>query len=243
MSIYLPRLTLPLCLALCAAAAAASPTAAWAASPTGDQPEVSARAFAALPAGAAVSVEPRDDTDANLRLRDLMAARLRAQGHPVLASAPYRLRFSTETLTVVGPGEGAAASDNLIASDRQTFAATNLNYSEADRFFNPGNDRAKQGDIQVGYQLRASLDARDGGKVLWSGQASGSVGDRDEKRLAAEFAETLADLVGRDFDTHAAAAPEPAPARVLAMPTDQPATTVGALRLPWPVLPELAERR
>jgi len=241
MSIYLPRLTIPLCLALCAATAA--PTAVRADSPTGDQPEVSARAFAALPAGAAVSVEPRDDTDANLHLRDLMAARLRAQGHPVLASAPYRLRFSTETLTVVGPGEGAAASDNLIASDRQTYAATNLNYSEADRFFNPSNDRAARGDIQVGYQLRASLDARDSGQVLWSGQASGPVGDRDEKRLAVEFAETLADLVGRNFDTHAAPAPEAAPARVLAMPTDQPATTVGGLRLPWPVLPELAARR
>jgi len=235
MSSYLPRLTIPMCLALCAA------TAAWADSPTGDQAQVSARAFAALPPGAAISVEPRDDSDANLHLRDLMAARLRAQGHPVVADAPLRLRFSTETLTVVGPGAGNATSDSLVASDRQPYAATNLNYSEADRFFNPGNDRAEQGSIQVGYQLRAILDTRDGGRVLWTGQASGPLADRSEQLLAAEFATTLADAVGSNLDTHVAAQPEPALARVLAIP-EQP-SLAGGLRLPWPVLPELAERR
>jgi hypothetical protein len=235
MSSYLPRLTIPMCLALCAA------TAAWADSPTGDQAQVSARTFAALPPGAAISVEPRDDTDANLRLRDLMAARLQAQGHPVVADAPLRLRFSTETLTVVGPGVGKATSDGLVASDVQPYAATNLNYSEADRYFNPDNDRAAQGSIQIGYQLRATLDTRDGGKVLWTGQASGPLTDRNEQRLAAGFAATLADAVGTSLDTRVAAPAEPALAQVLAVPA-QP-TLAGGLRLPWPVLPELAERR
>src|SRR5277367_2278708 len=118
MSSSLPRFTVPILVALCAA------TAARAQSPADERPQVSARAFTALPAGAALSVEPRDDTDANLHLRDLMAARLAAQGHPVTADAALRLRFSTETVTIVGPRTGGAASDDVVASDRLPYTAT-----------------------------------------------------------------------------------------------------------------------
>ena len=62
------------------------------------RPVLSTRSFAGIVPGAAIAIEPRDDTDANLHLRDLMAAKLTAQQHPVRADAPLRLRFSTVTL-------------------------------------------------------------------------------------------------------------------------------------------------
>jgi len=217
---------------------------AWAGSPGDERPEISASALVPLPPGVAISIEPRDDTDANLRLRDLMAARLQAQHHPVVANAPLRLRFSTETVSSVGPRAGAAASDNLVASDRLPYAATNLNYSEADRFFGPANDRAARGAVQVSYQLRATLETSDGAHVLWTGQASSPLteraGDRSEQQLAGALAEALADAVGSSFDTRVASQPAPPPPPDAAPAA--PSTSLGALRLPWS-LPELAQRR
>jgi hypothetical protein len=85
---------------------------------------------------------------------------------------------------------------------------------------------------------------RDGGRVLWSGEASGALSDRNEARLAATLAEALADTLGRTIETPVVVedrAPRPSP------------TSLGALRLPYTpsmpaatplaALPEPAERR
>jgi hypothetical protein len=222
----------------------------WADAPGDGRPRLSTNALAALPAGVPVAVEPRDDTDANLRLRDVIAARLRDQHHPVVADALYRLRFSTETISDVGPGPGAAASDAVAAHDVQPYAENNLNYSEADRFFNPNNDRASRGDIRMSFQVRASLERRDTGEVIWIGQTNAPLAERDERRLATELADTLADAIGRTVDTASGkneAAPASATTPAIAAATAaHPVPAYGALRLPWsPVssLPELAERR
>jgi hypothetical protein len=205
-----------------------------------DGPILSTRAFSAFPPGTALAVEPRDDTDANLHLRDLMAARLTAQQHPVVGEAKLRLRFSTETLSSAGPAPGGATSDAVMATDRQPYAATNLNYSEVDRFFSPRTDRAARAAIQNTLQLRATLETRSG-QVVWSGEVHAALGERNEQRLGADLAEALADTVGRTVDSRTAAVSTPAPAPV---PPQQALTTsFGALRLPGLSLPELAERR
>ena len=214
--------------------------AAWAAAPGDDRPLVTAQAFASLGAGAAVAVEPRDDSDANLHLRDLMAARLTAHNHPAAAGAALRLRFSTETVSNAGPRAGAATGEALVASDRQSYAPSNLNYSEADRIFAAPDERGG-GAPQSSYVLRASLETRDG-HVLWRGQARGALSDRNEARLAATLAEALADRVGETVDSAADSAAKTAAAP--ATPTPAPASTsLGGLRLPLLALPELAERR
>jgi hypothetical protein len=216
-------------------------SAAGAADPAA--PIVTARAFAPLAPGASVSVEPRDDSDTNLQLRDLMAARLEGQLHPVVPGAALRLRFSTETVSSVGPKAGAATGEALVARDRRSFSPTNLGYSEADRFLGGPVERGT-GPVQTAYKLRATLETRDGAKVLWSGEASGPLSDRNEARLAATLAEALADTLGRTVETQVAIDDRaPAPQ----------ATSLGALRLPYTpsnpaatplaALPELAERR
>jgi hypothetical protein len=234
MSKSLSRFTFPVLLALCATPAVAA-----------DQPVVGASAFAPISPTAALTIEPRDDTDANLHLRDLMAARLRDHRHPVRADAVLRLRFSVDTISDVGPSQGGAASDSVVASDRQPFAATNLSYSEADRFFNPGTDRAERGGVRVSYQLRATLDRRDTGQTVWTGQATIPAGDRNEAQLTAQLAETVADTVGQSLDRSGAAkvAAESTPPSPMVAAVRAPQPAGGALRLPWPSLPELAERR
>jgi hypothetical protein len=214
------------------------------------EPTLSARAFAPLPAGASVSVEPRDDSDANLQLRDLIAQRLEAKLHPALPGAGLRLRFSTETVSSVGPKSGEATGEAVVASDRKSFTPTNLGYSEADRFLG-GPAPRETGPVQTTYRLRATLETRAGGKVLWSGEASGALSERNEARLATAMAEALADTVGRTIDTRIASLDD-APRLSL----ERSPTSLGGLRLPYApattatspattplaALPELAER-
>src|SRR5258708_38429090 len=192
MSSRVSRLTIAAILILSAGAARAEGP--------GDDPTVIARAFASLPAGVAVAIEPRDDNDLNLHLRDVMATRLAAHNHPVVAGAALRVRFSSEAMSNVSPRAGAATGEALVARDRKPFSATNLDYSEADRFFGGPSERAL-GAIQNSYQVRATLEARDGGRVLWRGQATGALNDRNEQRLAAALAEALADTVGQTADS------------------------------------------
>jgi hypothetical protein len=215
--------------------------AAWAGVPGDPRPLVTGQAFAPLAAGATVAVEPRDDSDANLHLRDLMAARLTAHHHPAAAGAALRLRFSAEASSDVGPRPGAASGDLRIASDRQSYTPSNLGYSEADRIFSAPIERDRgRGAIENRYVVRASLETRDG-HVLWRGQAIGALSDRNEARLAAALAEALADRVGETFDSSAPAATATA-APSLPPPAPAP-TALGGPRLPLLSLPELAERR
>jgi hypothetical protein len=225
----LTRLSFVIFAGLCAAVPAGADT-------PGDQSVVTAQAYALFPAGAPLTVEPRDDSDANLHLRDLIASRLAARQHPVAAGAPLRLRFSTETVSGVGPRTGAASGDAVIATDHQSYAPSNLGYSEADRFFGAQVERPP-GTAQTSYRLRATLETRDG-RMVWRGQASGALTDRNEPRLTAALAEALAAHVGETFDSTAKPATAPA-----APPAATAPTALGALRLPPLALPELAERR
>lgn len=208
-------------------------TAARADVPTEGRPLVTAQALAPLPDGAPIAVEALDDSDANLRLRDLMARRLAGHGHPIVAGASLRLRFAAEPMSDVGPHPGATSGDALIARDRQPYAASNLGSADVDRLFTASTDRP-EGAIENRYRLRATLETRDG-RTLWSGQATGVLTERNESRLAASLAVSLADAVGWTLDGHttvAGGAPsDPAPQR---------ASTALGLRL---TLPELAERR
>ena len=166
-----------------------------------------------------------------------MAAHLAAQHHPVVADAALRLRFSSEPQSSVSPPAGTATGEALVARDRQPFVPTNLDYSEADRFFGGPSERPT-GAIENRYQVRATLETRDGAKVLWRGQASATLTERNEQRLAAALAEALADTVGRTLDSQGIAAPAP----VAAAP-EHPSTSLSGLRMPGLRLPELAERR
>jgi hypothetical protein len=79
-----------------AAALAVAPQQVAAQSAT-DDGVVSGKTFAAIARGAAVSVEPEDDTDLNLRLRPVIARALRARGYRVAKNAAVRFIYNADT--------------------------------------------------------------------------------------------------------------------------------------------------
>lgn len=58
---------------------------------------VSGKTFAPIGRGAAVSVEPEDDTDLNLRLRAVIAKALRERGYRVAPNAAVRFIYNADT--------------------------------------------------------------------------------------------------------------------------------------------------
>lgn len=81
---------------LVAASLALAPIKATAQAPGGDG-IVSGKTFAQIGRGSAVSVEPEDDTDLNLRLRPIIERELRARGYRVARNAPVRFIFNADT--------------------------------------------------------------------------------------------------------------------------------------------------
>ena len=58
---------------------------------------VSGKTFTPIARGAAVSVEPEDDTDLNLRLRAVIAQALRARGYRIVPHAAVRFIYNADT--------------------------------------------------------------------------------------------------------------------------------------------------
>jgi hypothetical protein len=58
---------------------------------------ISGKTFAPIGRGAAVSVEPEDDTDLNLRLRPIIAKALRERGYRVVRNAEVRFIYNADT--------------------------------------------------------------------------------------------------------------------------------------------------
>ena len=58
---------------------------------------ISGKVYAKIPRGAAVAVEPEDDTDLNLRLRPVIAAELKSRGFRISPNAQIRFIYNADT--------------------------------------------------------------------------------------------------------------------------------------------------
>ncbi len=145
---------------------------------------VNAQLLFAVPADSAIAIEPRDDSDENLRLRDLMIARLRERhgavaADTVAADAPLLLRFST-----------------AVVSDRDTTRATGPTAHPS---------------TGVRTRVTAALERRDGGQILWKAEVTATPGDANPRLLPAQLAAAVIDNIGRTVDTRVAAGAAAAP--------------------------------
>jgi len=146
-------------------------------------PAVHAQLLLKLPDQRVIAVEPRDDTDDNLKLRDLMVARLVAQHGRVAADAPLVLRFSFGIISGRDtPDDGSRGSKS----------------GRSGGGYAPPNSLPP--DTPLTYRLRATLEQRDG-PVLWKADVSARPGGQDERQLPARLATVLIDNIGRTVDT------------------------------------------
>ncbi len=171
---------------------------------------VNAQLLFAVPADGAIAIEPRDDSDENLRLRDLMIARLRERhgavaADTVAADAPLLLRFSTavvsdrDTTRATGPtGGGRRGGRGLGAA---LGGAGNP----------PAGGALAHPSTGVRTRVTAALERRDGGQMLWKAEVTATPGDANPRLLPAQLAAAVIDNIGRTVDTRVAAGAAAAP--------------------------------
>jgi hypothetical protein len=154
-------------------------------------PVLSARLLAPIPADAAIALEPLDDSDDNLRLRDQLADALAARTRRLAADGPLVLRFAGEITADIrrtgsglrGPGPGRGAGRIV----RDDFAAHHV-----------GSGDPKPSTVW--HVLRATLAQRDGA-VLWRGEASRVLVGNDEPALWRQLGDALMGAFGQTLDT------------------------------------------
>jgi hypothetical protein len=182
-------------------AAVAGPAASQA-----PDPVVSARLLVPIPTAAAIAIEPLDDSDDNLRLRDQIAAALTGQTRSVAADGALVLRFvGAIEADVRRPGSGIRgprAGGPVGRPLRDSFGAGDTNPTA-------GGARAARPSA-VRHALRATLEQRDG-TVLWQGEASRVLVGNNEQALWRELGDALMGAFGRTVDTRVPASAAAAP--------------------------------
>lgn len=159
-----------------------------------DEPVIQARQLIALPPDSALAIEPRDDSDENLRLRDLMVARLHERHGRVADDAPLLLRFTTASVSARDAKASAGRGGGR--GGRNVGAALITGAHNAD-----ASKPAAAPDNRVRYRVTATIERRDGGEVLWQSEITAIPDGDNARRLPAELAALLVDNIGRTVDT------------------------------------------
>jgi len=137
--------------------------------------DVAAVAYRDLPAGLALRVQLLDDSDLNLRVRELVAEELAAGGYPVAEGAPFVLLVETQTNseTDSGPSLGSFEVDDEGARIRM-----NLWSSREDSLL---RGRQESGTIEADARYRISLGLYDGrdGRYYWRGTVTSTLDQGD----------------------------------------------------------------
>jgi hypothetical protein len=173
-------------------AALSAPAAVRAA---GDEAVAIAQGFAPIPAGQAFSVEPRDDSDTNLQLRDLIVRELASHARPTAPDAPLRLRFTTDRVIATTLERGISDARYAGSGVGQQATPDDLNTAMSEDPARGASPRERrEGAVQ--FRLRASIETRDG-KTLWRGAVLVPLTLTDERRLGELLATKLVDELGR----------------------------------------------
>jgi len=166
-------------------------------------PIVTARLFAEIEPGAPIAVEPRDDSDENLKLRDGIVAALQAQGHASVpaAGAALVLRFATDHVTDTVMQRVKPEDRRRAPGARFPMIRDELGTSMPLQTQTPSPVRETDSGV-VKYRLQATLEGRADGQVLWRGEALGAVkvNETDEASLGRELSGALMAAFGRTVE-------------------------------------------
>jgi hypothetical protein len=144
-------------------------------------PMVRALLLLPMPNAPVIQIEPRDDSDENLRLRDLMIARLGEPPGRVADDAALVLRFSLDVISGRDtPRDGPGNRFGRLGGGRA-----------------PPNAVAR--DTPVSYRLSATLEQRNGAMV-WRAEVTAPLLGQDDGAVAARLAAALIDNIGRSVN-------------------------------------------
>ncbi|HUI16891.1 MAG TPA: DUF4136 domain-containing protein [Alphaproteobacteria bacterium] len=167
--------------------------------PTGS---VTARAYAPLPPGAAISVVASEDTDQYQRLKAAIEASLRARGYAVSDNAPFLLKFyATEVLgnRVSDKTNGALALESSVPNNDQTQSMGVLAPLNQNLFGGETASGTTAGAASSRRQVHLSMMLSDqrAAKRVWQGSASGEMRRPDSFAATQSLVPFLVDKVGR----------------------------------------------
>lgn len=156
-----------------------------------------------LPAGAAVTVSPLDNSDDNMILQKVFETDLAARGYKISADAPLILSF--ETRDVVGAYTSRDARHVLELSGgggqgggEDTKARVNVFDSNTGGLLNPGRDT---GDTHIvtptQYRMDVTIDRRDNGSRLWQAWALADLGQSDGLTLTRAMVPVITRAIGK----------------------------------------------
>jgi hypothetical protein len=146
-------------------------------------PVIHGELIAKLPADQTLAIEPLDDNDDNLKLRDLMTKQLVAGHGRVSADAPLVLHFNLRVIS---------------GKDRPPEVGTGGKGVMSGGGYAPPN--ALPADTPIIYRLQATIEQRNG-PVLWKADVMARPTGRNERQMPERLARTLIDNLGRDVDT------------------------------------------
>lgn len=157
--------------------------AAGAQTPSADGPgQLIARSIAPLPATIEISVEPDDNTDANIALARRIVSELAQRGYRLSSTpAPLVLRFDSETRQNVAAGrhqfdrqasrmQGDDFARGAAGAPDSGDQVTNLLSSRGSSVLGPRQPRDYSNALR--YVVNARIEARQTGTRLWDGHAS-----------------------------------------------------------------------
>ncbi len=166
----------------------------------GGEGRVNAAVYAEVPAGSAVSVRPRDDTDENLQLQDAIERALEALGYRIAANAPLVMTFWTSgsydlaRRTGQRPGllQFGGEGGNRTSTDLEA-QVTLFSSKGGGLFQNPANRRAQKALGSTRHRLDAVLSDPRNGRRVWQGQSYTDVSGGDPLAVSEAMVPVLVD--------------------------------------------------
>jgi hypothetical protein len=152
--------------------------------------------YQALPADAAVTVRPLDNSRENLALVKQFDAALAKRAMSAQApTAPLVLNFDTEVQPLLRPGAGLTLGEARV-TNRDSQVRINLWSTTQDSVLQGRRgDAATQAAVR--YVLTATLDDARTGQRLWQGEARYAGGDRDQSQAWAAMVPLLVAELGK----------------------------------------------
>jgi hypothetical protein len=168
-------------------------------SPMADDGILNAVAFRPIPSGAAIAVQPWDNSDENMKTARIIETHLQNQGYKIVKSAKLTLSF--ETRNALGkwtsgsnskPVEFKAERGSSSGNDAEV--RLNLFSSSEGGLFNPTKKPGE--NVLSKINLEITLDQRNGPR-LWQGNAVTDVNQTDGASVARRLTPLLLNHLGK----------------------------------------------